>query len=582
MSVRAKLKVAQVAAKLISQVVAMEASEGTLLATASKSIKAGRLMLARDKTFAEMLEQKAVRNGDRVFLVYGDRQITYRQMNETSNRLAHRLIEAGIKPGEGVGVLMTNSPEFLFAFYGAQKAGCFAVPINTGLKGDGLEYVINHSEIATLFVDKGLLDNLLPLRPKLNGLRKIVVFDEADPAAGPTLAFAQSPAPGEDKLRPCENLRYWLRPGEVDHNPGLALPPDGVSYLMYTSGTTGMPKAVVYRQNNTGIKQMYAVSRTFFGKDDVFYTPLPLFHANALTITTLMAFGADARLVVGKRFSASRFWNDVREHGVTTFNALGAMIPILLKQPPNALDAQNNVKLVISSACPANLWDEFESRYGVKLLEAYGAVDGGGFACFNIGNAPPGSIGKPLSGKYRIVDESGNDAPVGQPGELIFWVGLKSKGSVEYLKNERATREKVKDGWLHTGDQVTADKDGFLYFVGRLTESMRRRGENVSAYEIETQVNKYPDCLECAAYGVPSELGEHEIMITLAPVEGRKIDLDDLQKFLAEKLPKYAVPRFVNIVPEIPKTATHRVMKKELERAGVTPETIDLEKRASR
>lgn len=566
MNVRGKARVVWVMAKLMFRVIALEISEATILETLKKSLKARRLVFSRDKTFAAMLEQKAARNGDRVFLVYGEREITYRQMNEYGNRLAHRLIEAGVKPGEGLGILMSNSPEFLYAFYGAQKAGCYAVPLNIGLKGDSLEYVINHSEVTTLFADLNLVESFLPLRPKLGKLGRIVVFDETRSSLQP---------PGEG----LENLRYWLRPGNVNHDPGLELPADGLSYLMYTSGTTGLPKAVVYRRNNTGIKQMDVVSKTFFTRDDVFYTSLPLFHANALTVTTLMAFGADARLVLGKRFSASGFWSDVRKHGVTTFNALGAMIPMLMKQPPHELDARNSVKLVISSACPANLWSLFEERYGVKLLEAYGAVDGGGFACFNIGNAPPGSIGRPLSGKHRVVGEDGLDAPARQPGELVFWVGSAALGGVEYLKDVEATGEKVRDGWLHTGDQVVADENGFLYFVGRLTESMRRRGENVSAYEVETQVNRYPDVLECAAYGVPSELGEHEIMITVAPVEGRRIDIEDFHRFLREKLPKFAVPRFVNLVPEIPKTATHRVMKKELERTGVTPATIDLERR---
>jgi len=566
MKTLSNLVLARTMARLIRQVITLEISERTLAETVRRSIRAKRLVFSHDIPFSEMLERKAVENGDRVFLVYGDRRITYRQMNEYANRVAHRLMEAGARPGDGVGILMTNSPEFLFAFYGSQKAGCYTVPINTGLLGDGLEHIVNHSEIAFLFVDHDLLPTLEPIRPTCARLRKVVVFHEASP---------DTRAPGKG----LENMRHWTGGGTVDHNPGLPAPPDAISYLMYTSGTTGMPKGVVYRLHNSGVKQMYVVARTFFSRDDVFYTPLPLFHANALNITTLMVFGVGGRLVLGKRFSASRFWNEVREHGVTTFNALGAMIPILLKQPPSALDAQNRVRLVISSACPANVWHEFQDRYGVKLLEAYGAVDGGGFACFNVGNAPAGSIGKPLSGRHRIVGEDGRDVPPGEPGELVFWVGKQNKSAVEYFKNEEATREKVRDGWLHTGDQVTRDKDGFLYFVGRLTESMRRRGENVSAYEVETQVTKHPDVLECAAYGVPSELGEHDIMITVAPVEGRRIDVHALHAFLHERLAKYAVPRYVRVVPEIPKTATHRVMKKELEKAGVTGDTVDMERR---
>ncbi len=559
-------KLVQVLGRLITNALVMEIRNGTLKATLRESAHVRKLVFANDKTFPQILEEKSDENGDRVFLIYGERRLTYRQMNEYSNRLAHRLIEAGMHRGDGIGIMMSNAPEFLFAFYGAQKAGCHAVPINTDLKQDSLRYILSHSQVKTLFIDQALLDSLRHVRGELASLQRIVVFDESSPRL-------------EQIGEGFDNMRFWLRPGPVNHNPSLKLSADGLSYLMYTSGTTGLPKAVVYRHNTSGIKQMTALAQVFFNSRDVFYTPLPLFHANALTVTAVMALSINAQMVLGKKFSASQFWKQVRDNRVTTFNVLGVMIPILLKQPPCEFDAQNDVRLVISSATPAHQWQAFEKRFNVRLIEAYGAVDGGGFACLNVGDAPAGSIGKPLSGKHRIVNEHGDDVSQGQPGELVFWVGSSRKHPVEYFNDEGATNERVRDGWLRTGDAVYADKNGFLFFVGRVTESMRRRGENVSAYEVETQVCKHPDVLECAAYGVRAELGEYDIMVTLVPVEGKSIAIDELYLFLEKHLPKFAMPRYINIVQELPKTATHRVIKKELEQVGVTATTIDMEQR---
>jgi crotonobetaine/carnitine-CoA ligase len=183
-------------------------------------------------------------------------------------------------------------------------------------------------------------------------------------------------------------------------------------------------------------------------------------------------------------------------------------------------------------------------------------------------------MGKPLGARCRVIDADGNDVPPGTPGELICYVGER-KGSVEYYKNPDATSDKVRNGWLYTGDLVYTDEKGYYYFVGRNTESMRVKGENVSAYEVEQAILKHPDVLECAVFAVPSELAEDEIMAVVVPVEGRKLDPAELRSFLSDRLARFAVPRYWRVLEELPKTETHRVIKRELEKQGVTPDTYD-------
>jgi crotonobetaine/carnitine-CoA ligase len=240
------------------------------------------------------------------------------------------------------------------------------------------------------------------------------------------------------------------------------------------------------------------------------------------------------------------------------------------------------VRIVHSAACPASLWEAFEKRFHVKILESYGAIDGGGVTISNAGNAPVGSVGKPSpSLVWKLVDDDGNEVPQGTPGELITLVRDKKTGGVEYYNNPDASSEKVKGDWLHSGDLFFADKNGNLFFVDRKTDSMRRRGENISSWEVENIVEKFPAVAECAAFGVPSELGEDEVMIWVKSKAGATLDHKELMLFCADRMAHFMIPRYVDVVDEIPRNASLRVMKGDMKKRGVTERTWDRQKEAS-
>jgi crotonobetaine/carnitine-CoA ligase len=511
-------------------------------------------------TLAALIEGQAEALGEKPFLRFEDRVISFAELNRRVNRAASGLAGLGVKQGVGVSIMMPNSPEWLFVYFATQKLGAYTVPVNVSLKGEGLRHIVDHSDSSVLVSHPDYVEAIQAVRGSLSKLGAVIVN------------AAEAP-PG---WRPPQGWRTLAEVMEApDANPGVEIKGEAISALMYTSGTTGAPKGVVNRyqgMNVAGIRMFGAVLKP----DDVLYTCLPLFHANALFLTTVRALAVGLPMVLSRRFSASRFWDETRRYRVTTFNALGAMIPILMKQPERPDDAENPVRLVFSAACPASVWAEFERRFGVRILEGYAAVDGGGFAVFNFGDSPKGSFGKPLS-RVRIVDDEGRDVPPGQPGELLFEVDDAKRRRVEYYKNEEASEAKIAGGWFHTGDLVYADPEGHLYFVDRKTDSMRRRGENISSWEVEREIDRHPAVLESAVFGVPSELGEDEVMAVVVLKEGETLAPEDLIRHCEERMARFMVPRYLEFRDALPKTGTHRIQKGVLKREGVGPATWDRE-----
>jgi crotonobetaine/carnitine-CoA ligase len=518
--------------------------------------------------FGELLETRAGERGDEVFLLFGDKRLSYAELDRRANRIANGLAGLGVGPGSGVAIMMGNSPAWLAAFFATQKLGAYAVPINVALRGDGLAYILDHSESQALVIGGELVEAFTPLHASLPRLRQVIV----DPGEAPSGA---QPPPGAIAIE-----RFAASSAEP---PAVSAKPDTTAVLLYTSGTTGLPKAVVVRHGGFSFTGLSVFAQLGYRPGDILYTCLPLFHANALFLTTMQGLFSGYQVALGRRFSASRFWDEIRRYGGTTFNALGAMIPILLKQPPRPDDRDNPVRLVFSAATPAWAWEEFERRFDVTIWEGYGAVDGGGFMLFNFGNGPKGSMGLPPPGtEARVVGEDGQECPAGEVGELVFKVDDPAARRVTYLKNEQASDAKIRDDWFHTGDLAWRDAQGFFYFADRKTDSIRRRGENISSFEVEKIVNQHPAVLESAAFGVPSELGEDDVMVAVvlrpgAVRPGAALAAEELAAFCAERMARFMVPRYVDFRDEIPKTETHRVQKAALKRAGVTATTWDRE-----
>jgi crotonobetaine/carnitine-CoA ligase len=549
----------------IIRLIFQEYKRGNLMETIRLTRKNGHLTIAHDVSHAGLLQEKANLHGDRPFLKYYNQTFTYKQMDLNANRVANYLLSIGAGPGQKLAIMMKNSPRWLDAFFGAQRIGMCAVPVNIALKGDQLLHIFNHSEARFVCIDHDLIPSFEKIKNRLISVPQVLVN-----LTGCSPDF-QLPA-GYLSL----DRAYGT--GISEQTPAI-IPREGdPCLLMYTSGTTGLPKGVPTYYGKTNIRMLGVLNRTMLRSDDVYFTCLPLFHANSLILTVTSAMNADAQVALSEKFSASRFWDEIRATNATVFNTIGGIIPILMKQPEKTTDRQHRVRCVLSAACPANMWEPFEKRFGVKIIEGYGAVDTGGFLVLNFGQAPVGSMGKPIGSKYRIVDDNMQDMPPGSPGELIFYAGKKNKRPIEYYKDEKATSSKVTDGWLHTGDLVYADKKGYLYFVGRKTESLRRRGENISAYEVEHAILQYPGILECAVYAVPSELGEDDVMAAVVPIEGKTLDVKEVYAFLQEHLARFAIPRYFRVMQELPKTETQRVIKGILSKEGVTPDTIDMEK----
>ena len=508
---------------------------------------------------AELLELRAREDADRVFLRFGDDAWTFAAARDAVARLAGGLAGQGVRPGDRVAVMLPNSPAFVLSSLALGWLGAVEVPLNTALKGEVLRHQIADSETSLAIVGADLLDRFERAVPDGPAIARVVVGDAAP----------------QDGRVPYDAL------AAAEPVARAAVDVSTLAAIMYTSGTTGAAKGVEVTHGHAGRFAADWVGAVRFTRDDVLLTPLPLFHSIARTLGVLPTLMLGAQICVVPRFSASRFWDEVARYDPTVVHGIFGIVPILLNLPPHPGERDHRVRSFYIG--PSGLSAAFEERFGIEVIEVYGATETGVVTVFEPGGEiRPGSCGRANSATYDVdlVDDHDRSVADGEIGEFVVrprepWTMLTG-----YYGRPRETAEAFRNLWFHTGDYGRRDADGFYYFVDRKKDAIRRRGENITSGEVEQAVNAHPAVAENAVIAVPSELGEDEVMTCIVLHPGQEVDFAQLTAFLDDRLPYFMVPRYFEVLSELPKTANEKVQKVELRRRGnhgVTDATWDRE-----
>ncbi|MFP4477008.1 MAG: AMP-binding protein [Desulfatibacillaceae bacterium] len=496
-----------------------------------------------------------------VYIFLGDdgseNRVTLGSLYQDTNRMANLLLANGIGAGDRFVLLMRNYAEFLYALFAALSIGAVAVPIDPRSKGRKLAFQINNTQSKGILVSDEWLGGLDEVAddirdvPVIGALYKPwhdIPKREAYPDLDEVLA-AQSPDP-PDRLAPLD----FQAPAQIIH----------------TSGTTGDPKGVVLRADRYMIYGMLGSLVFGYQSDDVLYTGLSLTHGNAQSVTVIPALALGLKAVVGEKFTKSRIWDICRKYGCTSFSLLGGMMSGIYNEPPKPDDADNPVRKVISAGTPRAIWEDFEKRFDVKIHEWYGAVEGG-LAHNPPGFGPVGSFGKPPEGllEMRVVDDNDQPCPPNVRGELVSRM-VSGETKVDYYGKEKESREKTRGGWLRSGDICHTDEEGFFYFDFRKGGGLRRQGDFIQPDFVEKVIGEHPSVSEVCVYGIPAASGapgESDLVAAVAPFAGKSLDMEGIRARCLEHLERVAVPSYLQIVDEIPKTVSEKALDRVLKDA---------------
>ncbi len=478
--------------------------------------------------------------------------------------MAAGLAGLGLGVGAHAATMMKNSVESIDVWFGLAKIGVIEIPVNTANRGNALQYMIDQSDSSALVIDEEYLDRLPAIVDDLPHLRDVVVFREG---RGVDVALPERIA-----LHDLGDLYLDTPP------PTPTIDKYDPAVIMYTSGTTGPPKGVIISHEANLNLARHTIALMEYTEDDVLYTAFPLFHINARYTSVIAAMECGGSLVMDQRFSVSKFWANCRAKGVTAFNFQGALLLMLFKQTPAADDADNPVRVAFGAPIPAEIGAEFMQRFGVRLAEIYGMTEAPNAIENRMETLRVGAAGREtVNFEVRVVDEQDNIVAPGVAGEIVMRPKKPGITVLGYYKMPEATITAFRNLWFHTGDRGRFDEDGYLYFLDRMKDAIRRRGENISSWEVEATVSAFPSVLEAAAYGVPSELSEEEVMISVVRRPGHAFTIEELLEYCVDNLPHFAVPRYVRFVDEMPKTPSQRIEKYKLRQEGVTPDTWDRE-----
>lgn len=499
-------------------------------------------------TVPALLLARAEECGSLVAVRAGAVTVSYAELVCRASSMAKALRSHGVRAGSRVAALMGNRLELVDLLLGCAWLGAAAVPLNVALRGDGLRHALIESDARWLLVESRYAAQVEAAG--YTGVRWIVGSGSAPRSDPATTGPPGVPAPVTD-----------LDPAAV----------------LFTSGTTGLPKGVrcphaQFLWWGEGVGRSLGL-----GAGDVLYNCLPLFHTNALG-TLFQALVWRGTFVLGERFSAGNYWARVEESGATVTYLLGAMVAMLMNRPPAAGDRAHRVTRALSPATPEHLYEPFRNRFGIDLVDGFGSTE----TNLVIGSLPgrrrDGCIGTVMDGYEATVLDGNRPVSDGSPGELVVRTLRRGGFAAGYLGDAVPPQ----GAWVRTGDRVIRDSDGWFRFVDRLKDVIRRRGENISATEVEAVLSRHPDVAQVAVFPVPSELAEDDVMAAIVPRETAAPDPETLLRFAEPHLPYFALPRYLDLVTALPLTETGKVRKQELRARGIGPNTWDAERRGFR
>jgi crotonobetaine/carnitine-CoA ligase len=511
-----------------------------------------------DRTLPAMLARQAERFAQKPLVTAGGTTWTYADTYEAAARCAGTLRSAGIAPGDRVAVICSNRIEFLEIVLGCAWLGAIAVPINVASRGPQLQHILSNCAARLLVMEAAYAENLALLHPPELAIEAIWLIDPATDVRIGKVVSTSMPRSGERLA-------------------AAAIGPGDLALILYTSGTTGPSKGVCCPQAQYFWWAVNTASLLQLRADDVLCTSLPLFHTNALN-TFYQALLTGASVCFEKRFSASRFFASLAHHRATVTYVLGAMVPILLSRPCSAEEAAHTVRIALAPGVPAQFHEEFTQRTGIRLLDGWGSTETNFVLGTTIEHQKPGLMGPVFEGfQARVVDDQGNDVADDAPGELVVRADDPFVFATGYFRAPEKTAEAWRKLWFHTGDRVVRQSDGYFRFIDRLKDTIRRRGENISSFEVEQVLLSHSGVANAAAFPVRSRLAEDEVMAAVILHPGQQLTEAELIAFCEPRLPYFAIPRYLEFVRELPTTESGKVQKYKLRERGVTEKTWDRE-----
>jgi crotonobetaine/carnitine-CoA ligase len=504
-------------------------------------------------TIPTLLASRAARLADKVALEFERHSWTYAQLDESSTVLARLLVERGVAKGDRLALVSVNTDVSVVLFLAATKAGAIFTPLNPAATNEDLEYMLRHSRASLVVAQQEDLERTRTIVAQIDASTDVLALNDLGVGEPDSAAIQR-------------RIGHLAR--DAREVPLPAILADDPAIVIYTSGTTGFPKGVVHSQRNYVLAGEAFVARLHLQPSDRLLTLLPFFHINALFYSLGGAIAAGGTIITARNFSASRFWNLAAETRATQFNFLAAVGTILIKRARSEFNPAHTIRKMYGGPMTEEMLRVFRDEFHVPwMVEGYGMSEIPGASCNPfLGPHVFGSIGVPavhprFPGSFsalRIEDDSGKELPPGEIGELVVKTPIVFK---RYLDDPEQTAAAFRNGWFLTGDLARRDENGYFYFVARKKDIIRRRGENISGAELDRVVSSHPDVQEAAAIGVPSELGEDDILVVVVLKPGVKMEHADVIEFCRSKLAPMKVPRFVVFAETLPHTPSHRVAK---------------------